>query len=320
MIIGPVMLVIGLALSAFFSGSETGFYRVTRLRLVTSARAGDWFSGRLLWLTNNPALFVATTLVGNNVANYLTSLAVVLITKELFPSESTAVELMATILFSPLVFIYGESLPKTLYYNAPNLLLRRGAPLFLLFTLIFAPVSAVLWVMGRALQALIGETPLRVQLALARKELQDVLLEGQDIGLLKPEQRLMAQNLFLVAAKPISIYCRAILPATTVTLGESCESALQKSRRHRLSSLPVLHPEGRELAGYVRAVELRLSDSKTVEKVRSLQTFKKDQSHIEVLTRLQSSDEDMAAVVDENDNPIGVIYSRQLAGLLFRES
>ena len=36
------------------------------------------FPDGLLKLINNPTWFVATTLIGNNVANYLTSLAIVL--------------------------------------------------------------------------------------------------------------------------------------------------------------------------------------------------------------------------------------------------
>jgi putative hemolysin len=128
-------LLVGLALSAFFSGSETGFYRVTRVRLVIDAVDGDRISRGLLALTNFPALFVATTMVGNNLANYMVSLGVVLLTKELTSSHADATELVATILFSPLVFVYGELLPKYLFYNAPNLLLRRCAPALLAFTL-----------------------------------------------------------------------------------------------------------------------------------------------------------------------------------------
>ena len=65
------LFVVGMLLSAFFSGAETGFYRVTRVRLVLDAMGGDWIASRLLSLTNNPTLFVATTLIGNNLANYL---------------------------------------------------------------------------------------------------------------------------------------------------------------------------------------------------------------------------------------------------------
>ena len=68
----------GLALSAFFSGAETGFYRVQRLRLVLDGMSGNWLASGLLALANRPSLYVATTLIGNNVANYMTSLAIVL--------------------------------------------------------------------------------------------------------------------------------------------------------------------------------------------------------------------------------------------------
>ena len=77
------MAALGLFLSAFFSGSETGFYRVTRMRLVLDAMGGDRTARGLLWLTNHPSMFIATALVGNNLANYLTSLAIVLGTQAL---------------------------------------------------------------------------------------------------------------------------------------------------------------------------------------------------------------------------------------------
>ena len=72
-----LFFVAGLAMSAFFSGSETGFYRLTRLRLVMDGLSGDRTSQLMLRLVNQPSMFVATALVGNNVANYLSSLAVV---------------------------------------------------------------------------------------------------------------------------------------------------------------------------------------------------------------------------------------------------
>ena len=64
---------IGLALSAFFSGSETGMYRVSRIRLVLDGLSGGRVARGIIQLLNNPAIFVATTLVGNNIANYLVS-------------------------------------------------------------------------------------------------------------------------------------------------------------------------------------------------------------------------------------------------------
>ena len=64
-----ILLIIGVRLSAFFSGNETGFYRVSFLRLGTDAHAGDRQASQLIWFSQNPSYFVATTLVGNNIAN-----------------------------------------------------------------------------------------------------------------------------------------------------------------------------------------------------------------------------------------------------------
>ncbi len=120
-----VMLIVGLLLSAFFSGSETGFYRVARLRLALDGRSGDPIARLLLWLANRPPLFVATALIGNNLANCLTSLAVLLATRALISGHVVA-ELVAPVLAAPFVFVYGELLPKKLFFRAPNRLLARA--------------------------------------------------------------------------------------------------------------------------------------------------------------------------------------------------
>ena len=76
-IIGAFALfLLGLRLSAFFSGAETGFYRVSFLRLSIDAHAGDRIAKRILWFAQHPSYFVATTLIGNNIANYLTTSAI----------------------------------------------------------------------------------------------------------------------------------------------------------------------------------------------------------------------------------------------------
>ena len=76
--ISLLIFILGLWLSAFFSGSETGFYRMSFVRLSIDAHAGDRTAKRILWFVRHPSAFVATTLVGNNVANFLTAQGVTL--------------------------------------------------------------------------------------------------------------------------------------------------------------------------------------------------------------------------------------------------
>ncbi len=315
-----VLLLVGIGLSAFFSGSETGFYRVTRVRLVIDALQGDWISRWLLRLANNPAYFVATTLVGNNLANYLTSLAVVLLTKEVVQADSVATELAATILFSPLVFIYGELLPKYLFYKAPNRLLRAGGLPFLFFSVAFAPISAALWALGRVLQSLLGETPLQAQMTLARAELQEVLEEGHEVGILRPAQRRLAQNLFAVAGQAIAKSCRPL--STSHVMSRTATRAELLKRANRLgATLLIVHGDRREeLVGYYRVVDLHLARGDIEQHLRPLVRLTRKTTLLDAVQSMRNAAAEVAQVQDADGRTVGLLLASDLVQSLVRTS
>ncbi|MDP6553404.1 MAG: CNNM domain-containing protein [Pirellulaceae bacterium] len=317
MIVGAILFALGIFLSAFFSGSETGFYRVTRVRLLLDGLGGDPIARTLLWLTYQPTLFVATALIGNNLANYLVSLSIVILTQYAFEGSMFWLDLLAPVALSPLIFVYGELLPKSLFYRAPNLLLRRTGPLFFLFALAFAPLSALLWAFGRVLQALVGEAPLRVRLTLARGELQQVLAEGEEVGILRPAQRQLAQGLFSVASHPVIELSRPVARLASVELGAAASEVLRIARRHRAAIVPVADKQ-QKLIGYVRIVDLCLSRAETVSEFHPLVNIPATETLIAALIRMQSSKEELAAVVNDEEKTIGLLYAEDLTSRLFR--
>lgn len=307
MILVTTLFLIGVFLSAFFSGSETGFYRITRTRLVIQGMGGDWFSRALLWLTNNPSLFVATTLIGNNAANYITSLAIVLGAQLLLGEEMLVAELVAPILIAPWLFVYGELLPKRLFFEAPNMLLRRAAPLFLLFAIIFSPLAGLLWSLGRGLERLIGQSPEKVQLALARKELQQILREGQDAGILQPSQRELAQNVFSVAAQPATSFMTSIARMPTILEGTRKTEAIRVARRNHATFLAVRDRVTRELIGYLRTIDLYLEQSKELPAPRTFMEVDEQETHSGALLKMQAERETIAKVVNHQKESLGLL-------------
>jgi len=318
-----VMLLIGVFFSAFFSGSETGFYRAARVRLVLDGRGGDPVARGLLHLTNYPSLFVATTLVGNNLANYLASLAIVLFTQQLLSGASFGAELAelaAPVALAPVLFVLGELLPKYLFFHAPNRLLRRAGPIFLLCTVLFAPVSALLFALGRLLQRVLGESPEHVRLTLARTELASVFEEGHEVGILKAAQRRLVQELFAVAGRPVMRFCTPIGRVVSVREDAGKADVLRLARRHRAAVLPVerVRDRRRELIGYVRTVDLHLTEGDAVGPIRPLMEIPHTETHIAALTRMQSAKETAAAVVDESGKTVGFLTAGNLTDPLFR--
>jgi len=306
-----VLLAAGIFLSALFSGSETGFYRVTRVRLLLDGLGGDRIARMLLRLTNHPALFVATTLIGNNVANYITSLGIVLGTS-LVMADSPVVETIAPMVFSPLVFVYCELLPKQLFFHAPNRLLRRAGPLLLLFTGLFAPLALVLWSLGWLLGRLLGQTPLRVRLTLASKELQQVLREGEEAGILHPAQRDLAQQLLVHASKNVARFIIPLGRVMSVPQGAAADEALAVARRQKSAIVPIRQRRGRELIGYVRAIDLMIGSDRHVETYRVLPRLSRNDSYLAALIALRKAKADVALVEGRHGHPIGLLYAGPL--------
>ncbi|MGI9519416.1 MAG: CNNM domain-containing protein [Pirellulaceae bacterium] len=303
------LLLIVLTLSALFIGIETGFYRVSRVRLVLDAmQRNDPMARRLLYLTNHPALFIATALVGNNAANYLTSLAIVLLTKGFF-GAGMAAEIGASVCFSPVIFVYGELLPKYLFFHAPGLLLRATSPAFMFFAILFAPLSALLWALGWLLERLCGQSPARIRLALARQELGDVLMEGRDAGILQPTQLQLSQNFFMVATRPVSEWMTPVNRLAPLFRTATRHEALQQAQRLRQTEMVVADERTGELAGYLRTIEMIVdtSNASLTTYINPLLEIPHTYSHGAAIMQMQTSGELMARVVDEQGQTLGVV-------------
>ncbi|MEM7475288.1 MAG: CNNM domain-containing protein [Planctomycetota bacterium] len=323
MIIAACLLAAGIFLSAFFSGSETGFYRVTRVRLLMDAKTGSLIARSLLWLIERPTVVVATVLIGNNIANYLVSLGLVLLGQQLL-SGIGVLQTFLPVLATPFLFIYGELLPKYLYYNAPYALSRRGAPLMVLCAGLFLPISILVIALERAWQKLIGIDGSQSKLSLERQELQRVMMEGQEAGILVPSQQELAQNLFTYGGRPVrqfAIPARALPIASTDT---SPEEMLQLAKRMKQKFIGIRETSAideandGELQGCIAVSDLLLCSEEHPETLPVL-SVENTESTIQVLLRMQGSASPLAQVCDAKGKLVGIIYRERLNALLVTE-
>lgn len=312
-----LLIIAGGGMSAFFSGSETGFYRVTRVRLVMDAKSGSWISASLLWLISRSSLVVATVLIGNNIANYLVSLGLVLLSQTLLAGQSGQLQTVLPVLATPLLFIYGELLPKYLYYHAPYFLSTRGAPVMLLFAGLFSPASALVIGLERIWQAVFGLENERSNFSLERQELQRVLMEGQEAGLLLPIQREISQNLFTFGIKPVR---RFVIPLRGVPLANenaSNEEILAAAALHKQSTVGVISDSEDRLIGCFQVGDVVVCGSKRA--MLPICQVESTDSSIEVLTRMQSLQSPMAQVNNDKGEAIGVVHRERLMALLLSD-
>ena len=307
MLIAILLFFLGLLLSAFFSGTETGLYRVSRMRLVLDALGGSRSSRALVWLLNRPAIFVATALVGNNVANYVTSFAIVSATGFLFDAGSMA-ELLGPIFLTPVVFVFGELLPKYLFYHAPYRLLRSTRTLLLGFAVVLAPVSIVLGALGVVLRKITGKTPFPVRLTMAKRELEKVLQAGQEAGILAAGQRKFARRLLEVGNRRAISFGVSVSRVAQVETPIDLDRAKNEARKCNHSIILVSQEE--RIVGYFRYADLLT----TTEPIhwQAISEAKADDRHLRVLLKLYDAGSEVALLKGEGGKPKGLVTRRQL--------
>ncbi len=315
MILAATLVIIGVFLSAFFSGSETGFYRVTRVRLLLDAKSGRLFPQALLWLIERPSLVVATVLIGNNIANYLVSLGLVMLTTGWLVGWGVWLDTAMPILATPLLFIYGELLPKHLYFHAPYLLSSRGAPLMVLFAGLFLPLSALVMLLENVWRRFMQGTDTQSNISLERQELQRVLLESQEAGIVLPVQRELAQNLFTYGVKPIRQFAGPARSVPTIVHQTDSQALLAQAKSTSQKYIAQLDDHDAALSHCFLVSDLLLFPDQPP---MALPVYKAEasESSINVLSQMQSTNSPLAEVRDAKGKLLGIVGRDRLTRLL----
>lgn len=308
-----LLFLCGLVMSAFFSGSETGLYRVSRTRLVLDSLGGSRSARAMIWLLNRPAIYVATALVGNNLANFLTSFSIVLAIGSLF-GDSSAAELIGPMLMTPIVFVFGELLPKYWFFQAPYRLLDIVRPMLLLATILFLPVSLLLTALATALSALTGQTPFRLRVVMARGELTQLLRAGEEAGILHSGQSSLAGQLFDVGNELAISFAVPLGRLASVQLPLDCEATTAAARRQNHPIILVRRED--RIVGYLRYSEVATGEEDP--QVRPVIRVGLTDRHLTTLLKLYDAASEVALLCDENGEPRSVVTRRQLLQPMYK--
>ena len=134
-----VALFILVAMSAYFSATETAFTSLNRIRLKSKADAGDRRAARTLALAEDYDRLLSTILIGNNIVNISAStLGTVLFTKHVGTAYGPAV---STIVLTVIILIFGEISPKSLAKEQPEAFAMFSAPILRLLMMILRPLN-----------------------------------------------------------------------------------------------------------------------------------------------------------------------------------
>lgn len=142
-----------LAMSFFFSGSETAITASSRARMHQMARGGSRRAKLVEKLSAEKERVIGAILLGNNIVNILASTLAASVLIQVFGEAGIA---YATIVMTAAVVVFSEVLPKTLAILRPDAFALVVAPILQPIVTVFAPVTLSIQALVRGILRLFG--------------------------------------------------------------------------------------------------------------------------------------------------------------------
>jgi CBS domain containing-hemolysin-like protein len=310
---GAILAVIA---SGFFSGTEMGVYALNGLRLRVASIRGHRGAKRLLPLVERFETLVVAALIGTNIADYAAAACVT----ALFLRQSglgTSAELLATVIVTPAILVFGNIIPKDRYRRSPNELMTFFS-LPLVVVTHAARLTGLPWALGKLSQGLLQFIdPVRAEAdrnLLPRARFLKLLREGAERGGLTTFQRDVFENVMGLSRTRVA---NVMIPrGRTAMVPEDIDRAdlVRVARMAHFSRLPVYRKTPRNVIGVVAVFDVLADESQEsiAEHTRPILKLRTSDTVPVALRRLQRANEVMAVVVDQREECVGLLTIKDL--------
>ncbi|MFH0982876.1 MAG: CNNM domain-containing protein [Planctomycetota bacterium] len=308
------VFVVAVFFSAVFSGSETGLYCLSPIRLRVRAEQGDRRARRLQRVLRDSQTALSFTLLGTNLMNYLaTASFALLMATQLGFSESEA-EVYTTVIVTLIVLVFGEVVPKDLFRSHPDrLMLSASFILRVADTLLFP----VVWVLTRLTTRLIvifsAKAGMQVPIE-PRKEIARLLREEMMSSDHDEVHHEMVDRALSLAETPVHAVMTPRNRVVTIAAGAGRDKLLGVARARNHSLLPVYDRHPHRVVGLAEVHRLLDDDSwRTVgERMTPCLRLDPHEPVASALVRLQRERARMAVVVDQGGDLLGIVTLKDL--------
>ena len=301
-----VALVVLVALSAFFSASETAFSSLNQIRLKSRAEDGDTSAARVLAMAEKYDKLLSTILIGNNIVNIAAaSIGTIIFTKMLGAERGATV---STMVLTVVVLIFGEVTPKSLAKEMPEKVATAVSPFLVLLMALMTPLTWLFTQWKKLLGHFVhsGEAD-----TITEGELMTMVSEAENDGELTDRE----SELIRSAIEFDDVEVEEILtPRVDVVAVEDdipLEELAQTFAESGYSRLPVYHGTIDNIIGVVHEKDFYIARLKKATKIDDLVVptlYTTGSTQISQLLRtLREQHHHLAVVVDEYGGTEGII-------------
>lgn len=200
--ISLIIIAICVAMSAYFSATETAFSALNHIRIKNMAEKGNSRAALVLKLSANYNNLLSTILIGNNIVNIaMTSLTTVLFVRWMGGDQGASV---ATLVTTVVVLIFGEVSPKSIAKESPEAVAMFSAPLLRILIFLLTPFNFLFAQWKKLLSKIIKSSEDR---GITDEELLTIVEEAQqEGGIDEQESNLIRRAIEFMDLETVDIY------------------------------------------------------------------------------------------------------------------
>jgi putative hemolysin len=306
-----ILAVIGLILSFLFAGAEIALLSSNRLQLEVWQRRGVRGAASALEANREPEKFVTATLVGNNIANIMTTSFATVMLIRVIPSET-----LIMIIISISVLIFGEIIPKTLFREFPNASMLFFGRFVGVYEILFYPVTLIL---GFYRKQILHSNEFEDQTSLDMDELHLLFNDPNEDSGVDVHERQTIARIFTFKNTSISEVMTPRPDMTSVSIESSLEEVEAIFLESGYSKLPVYAETADDIKGIVFLHDVFRGASSLADVMREPYFVPETKPAADLLAEMQEKSLSIAIVIEEYGGTAGLITMEDLTEELFGE-
>lgn len=248
-----IALFILIALSGFFSSSETALVSLSKIRLRQMVDEGVKNANLLNYLIEKPNKLLSAILIGNNIVNIAASSLATSIAIDLYGNTGIGI---ATGLMTLLVLIFGEVTPKSLAaQNSEKVSLKVTKPIYFI-TVILSPIIYVLTSITNVLIKFLGGNISRSQPLMTEDELKTIVNVSHEEGVLKVGETKMIYNVFEFRDSQAKDVMTPRTNMVALSVDSSYGDLVELFKEETFSRLPIYEKDIDDIIGILHVKDL----------------------------------------------------------------
>ncbi len=312
-------MIVLIAMSGYFSATETAFSSLNRIRMKNASENGDKRASLVLSLAEQFDKLLSTILVGNNIVNIgLSSIATVFFI-DLFGNVYGPT--LATVVITVVVLIFGEISPKSLAKESPEKFASFSAPIMRVLMWVLTPINFLFSLWKKLLSKLIRTdgTP-----SITEEELLTIVEEAeQDGGIDESESELIRSAIEFNDLQAVDIFTPRV-DVEAVEVDDDKKAIADIFTQTGFSRLPVYDDTIDNIVGIIHLkdfyAQIYTTDAPLSSIVKPAVHISRSMKIYDLLRLLQREKAHMAVIADEYGGTVGIVTMEDILEELVGET